>query len=260
MAIFDCCLFAGELDHLLIRCHELEEIVDHFVVVEANTTFQGAPRTMVAHKMIEDGVLDRWKERLRLIQVTNVPHLDGAIGGAGSPTFMVRERFIRDQMMTGYWDARGHDMILTSDVDEIPTVEGVREAQRRLDLERSLVFCQKMFVWSRRWFWPGPSWNTCAYLAGSGFTPQQIRDLRFEMIQEGHVIREGGWHLTWQGGPDANRVKLASFSHAEHLDKMTQIEELALKGIDINNVQLSPVDIASEPWPRFFLDHPEVWT
>ena len=42
--VFDCCLFNGEMDVLAIRFHELNAVVDHFVIVESTLTFSGLPQ------------------------------------------------------------------------------------------------------------------------------------------------------------------------------------------------------------------------
>ena len=44
MTVYDAFLFSGEFDLLYLRVSELAPVVDHFVVVEATTTFQGRPR------------------------------------------------------------------------------------------------------------------------------------------------------------------------------------------------------------------------
>jgi len=39
--IYDCFTFYNELEILKIRLHELSGVVDKFVIVESNKTFQG---------------------------------------------------------------------------------------------------------------------------------------------------------------------------------------------------------------------------
>lgn len=38
--VYDCFIFFNELDLLEIRLNELDDVVDYFVLVEANRTFQ----------------------------------------------------------------------------------------------------------------------------------------------------------------------------------------------------------------------------
>lgn len=257
--IYDCCLFSGEIEHLLIRMTELNDVVDHFVVVECDVSFQGDHKgwTLPWHM---GGPLAPWADKIVPILIHD-PVPDAGRGGLGNDGFMVRERATRDAMQRGYLGkAHVNDLILVSDADEIPTVAGIQEAWTRLNqTERCILFRQNMYVWNRSWLWPGPSWNTCAYLAGSAITPQEARDLRGTMVERNQVVVDGGWHLTWQGGEEENRSKLLSFSHAEHLDKLESLGDRAEWGVDINGVALQPVDIDKTVWPVYFNDHPELW-
>ena len=46
MKIYDCFLFFNELDLLEIRLNELDEVVDYFVIVEGESTFQSKPKEL----------------------------------------------------------------------------------------------------------------------------------------------------------------------------------------------------------------------
>jgi len=46
MRIFDCVLYNGEIEVLLLRLHELHEVVDVFVIVEAGRTFSGRSKEL----------------------------------------------------------------------------------------------------------------------------------------------------------------------------------------------------------------------
>jgi len=45
-ANFDCVLYNGEIEVLLLRLHELHEVVDVFVIVEAGRTFSGRSKEL----------------------------------------------------------------------------------------------------------------------------------------------------------------------------------------------------------------------
>ena len=42
--VFDCVLYNGEIEVLEIRLHELDSVVDNFVIVESDLTFSGHPK------------------------------------------------------------------------------------------------------------------------------------------------------------------------------------------------------------------------
>ena len=116
-----------------------------------------------------------------------------------------------------------------------------------------------MYVWNRHLIWPGPSWDTCAYLAGYGISPQEARDLRGPMIERGHIVEDGGWHLTWQGTPETRNRKLTSFSHAEHGNKADNLQDVIDAKLDINGVPLTEINIDDVIWPKYFDEHPNLW-
>ena len=47
MKIYDCFTFYNEFDLLELRLRETSDLVDYFVVVEANTTFQNQPKELL---------------------------------------------------------------------------------------------------------------------------------------------------------------------------------------------------------------------
>lgn len=258
--IIDCCMFSGETLHLLIRLRELAGVVDRFVVVESTTSFQGERKEPVLPALLEQG-MGPWSDLIVPVIVDDVPAPGGNRGGLGTSMFMRRERHVRDAMQRGLPDDMPDDtLVMYSDVDEIPRASAVQAAHTALleGGQDAVVFQMAMYVWSRRWLWPGPSWDTCATL-GRRYGPQELRDMRGDMIDRGAVMHDAGWHLSWMGGVPACRRKLLTFSHAEHLGKLDRLEELAEQGVDINGVDLLAVDVDGSDWPVWFRDHPGVW-
>lgn len=261
--IIDCCLFSGELLHLEMRLKELEDIVDLFVVVEGSLTFQGDQRSLSLPSILDSTRFIPWKDKIRPVYVDDIPGAGRSRGGAHTKWFMIREAHQRNAMERGFRDIAGPgDLILMSDADEIPSVNAVNRADHKLRLAAAdmVVFDQAMYVWHRGWRWPGPSWNTCAMLGGNATKPQTVREQRIDMINAGHIVSNGGWHLTWMGGLEACQRKLTTFSHAEHLDKLLLFDRFAQEGVDINGVQMQAVNIDDEPWPKWFADYPGCWT
>ncbi|KAG0062765.1 hypothetical protein BGZ92_006117, partial [Podila epicladia] len=48
--VYDTLIFSVELDMLEIRLHELWDVVDHFIIMEANVTFTGLPKELTFAK------------------------------------------------------------------------------------------------------------------------------------------------------------------------------------------------------------------
>jgi beta-1,4-mannosyl-glycoprotein beta-1,4-N-acetylglucosaminyltransferase len=112
-----CVLFNGEFDALAIRIRELDDIVYRFVVVESDTTFSGLKKAVQFTR--EHPAIQKFAARLDFVLVDDMPATDNAWD---------REVRQRNAVMLGLCGASDNDLILMSDVDEIPRPECVGEA------------------------------------------------------------------------------------------------------------------------------------
>ena len=250
MTTYDVVLYDGEADLLQLRASVLAEVVDVFVVVMANRTHQGDPTDAEAIDPVL-AVVHAMSGHSAHGHLVDLAHLDGEPGGgAGRPGYQVRERVHRNGMLAALNLAgvEPGDLVLMSDVDEIPDPEAVRAAQEP-GASFAYVCAQEMRVWSLRWRFPGPWLGTIIArwpdvdegLGGRAWTPQGLRDLRGTMSLDTLPtdLGSGGWHLSWFGDDWRRRRKLASFSHGElaHLDD--DLARRADEGIDVNGVTLT---------------------
>lgn len=53
--VYDCFIFFNEFEQLNIRLHELNPIVDRFVLVESNQTFSGNMKPLYLQKIVNAG-------------------------------------------------------------------------------------------------------------------------------------------------------------------------------------------------------------
>lgn len=114
--VFDCCLFDGEMDVLAIRFHELNAVVDHFVIVESTLTFSGLPQEISfnpCHPSIAP-----FAAKVRHIIVADMPETSDP---------WVREAWQRNAVLRGVPDAAATDLLVLSDVDEIPRSSTIAE-------------------------------------------------------------------------------------------------------------------------------------
>ena len=101
----DCFTFFNELDLLEIRLHSLAPYVDRFVLVESPITHSGKPKPLF---------FEENKERFKGFNITHIisPPMEG-----GSWDIEINQR---GHILDGIKDADPEDVILISDVDEIP--------------------------------------------------------------------------------------------------------------------------------------------
>ena len=108
MKIYDCFTFYHELDLLELRLQTLYDHVDHFVLVEANTTFTDTPKPFLFEE--NKSRYSQWLDKIIHIKVEDMPHSTDA---------WINDRFQRDQIYRGIVDADPNDLIMVSDLDEI---------------------------------------------------------------------------------------------------------------------------------------------
>lgn len=221
MKIFDCVSFYNEFDLLRLRMACLEDLVDGFVVVEAHQTHAGKPKPLY---LSDEGPADlRGHPRL------TVHAVDLPVGFSD----WERDQFQRDAIAGALKEAGAgaDDLVLVSDVDEIPStvaVEQAREALRVATARTILIFEQRLFyfrlnyelVWSRKLPWLGTTaarFGHARSINGLRTTGRNTRGRHargFDRSAEVFRVRDGGWHFSYLGGDDVLRQKLAA--HEEH--------------------------------------------
>ncbi|MHA1277538.1 MAG: hypothetical protein ACTSQ8_10125 [Candidatus Helarchaeota archaeon] len=272
MKIYDCFLFYNELDLLDMRLHELNHIVDFFVLVEAKKTFTGKnkelyykknqelfrdfqdkiihvvvdyPRfSMTKYRLLKlkEIILNKIKlivERVHVLaQIKNVIFKEikwSSIISNPRPLYTPvwnREIYLRNAIMQGLIDTRDEDIILISDVDEIPSPEKI---QRHLNDSAPITFQQKLYYYFinclQNQEWSGTIMTTFRYLKST--TPQELRSKREKFRQ----ISNAGWHFCYLGGVKRIVDKIQTFSHTERNKKdyvnTEKLSQLIKKGKDL---------------------------
>jgi beta-1,4-mannosyl-glycoprotein beta-1,4-N-acetylglucosaminyltransferase len=253
MKIFDCAPFFTEFDQLRLRMAYLDPLVDHFVVVEARRTFTGVPKPLYLSESNARDILEHPKLK---IHVVDFPPTLSNWG---------REQYQRECIGSALKElgARKEDLILVSDVDEIPHREAViraRDYLRTCIHPTILIFEQRLFyfrmnyelVWSRKMPWLGTVaalYGHAKSINGLRTTGRKVRGKAYlGYDREAHVFQmpEGGWHFSYLGGDEAFNRKLAAFAHQE-----SRIQ--AKRGISIQSV----IDNRQSLYPRRGVE--EIW-
>src|SRR4051812_40271897 len=117
MTLCDCFTFYNELDILEIRLRELYDVVDRFVLVEATHTHKGDPKPL--HYATNRARFASWNDKIRHIVIGDLPV------GDNLAAIRRREMGQRNAILLGLMDAQDDDIVLISDVDEIPRKSAV---------------------------------------------------------------------------------------------------------------------------------------
>lgn len=123
MRIFDCFTFFNELELLELRLASLYDVVDRFIIVEANKTHANVPKPFNFYEHLHD--YEKYFQKISYIMDTSVVKYKGA----GDWSI---ENNQRNNIAKGLAEVKAEpdDLVMISDLDEIPNpaiVQTIRE-------------------------------------------------------------------------------------------------------------------------------------
>lgn len=204
--IYDCFQFFNELDILKLRLHIMNPVVDRFVISEATETFSGNPKPLYYEENKE--MFAEFADKIIHVVVDDTP-----------PGYTHdRDTFQKNAVGRGLKDCTDDDIIIFSDLDEIPNPEKVKEIIEHFDRTKIYHFAQRLFycylnmeevsgnllsyagefpgVENKKWI--GSKMCSYALLKEQGL---QLGELRFPERKEcGIRVEDGGWHFGYMGG------------------------------------------------------------
>ena len=229
--LIDCFTFFNELDILELRLRELYEVVDRFVLVEATHTHAGQPKPLVFEQ--NKARFAPWLPKIRHIIVHDLP------AGAGLPGTRQREMTQRNAILRGLVDADDSDVVLISDIDEIPRAHMVPQA---LDPGMVVVYDQTLYYYNLNTSCTNTRWRgTRAALVADvkALSPHVIRyglgtpDQHYPIYA---LAQDAGWHFSYFGDVQHIQAKMQSFLHQELVNAETTdadvIAERVANGLD----------------------------
>jgi hypothetical protein len=256
--VFDCFMFNDELDILEVRLSELFNVVDVFVLIEATFSHRGNSKPLHYHENARR--FARYSKKVKNITVRSMPaepERPFAIGKVPleEEEHWLREGYQRNVLRDGIAAASPNDLIIVSDVDEIPSVNAIRQALtcgRFVFLDLMLNYYYLNLCggrWMKAYAAPKavidqmgdlsrPRWREAKYLD----------DIRGSLDSD--VIRNAGWHFTWQGGAEKIIGKIDSACHLEFeafKDRALLERAMAERRFFIGDVPLREVPVRNLP-------------
>ena len=135
MAIYDCFQFFNEEHILDLRFNILNEFVDFFVFVESTTDHQGQTKKL----NFDPKKFKKFSNKIIYIVVDDTKaNLKKTHTGGES----LVEQHQRNSLMRGLKNCHDNDLIILSDVDEIPDLNKLSLFDKK---NKYAVFSQKMF-------------------------------------------------------------------------------------------------------------------
>lgn len=270
--IYDCFQFFNELDMLKIRLNVMSPIVDKFVISEATETFSGLKKPLYYEENKE--MFAEFADKIIHVVVDDTPQ-----GYTHD-----RDTFQKNAVTRGLKDCTDEDIIIFSDLDEIPNPEKIKEILKDFQEDKIYHFAQRLFYCYlnmeevsgnllsyagefegvERKKWIGSKMCSYKLLREQNL---MLGELRFPERKEiGIRVEDGGWHFGYMGGHGEKDIKkrvqekVISAAHQEYNSKhvLNQVTDQIKDGKDIfgRDAKFIRCEI-DESFPVYVRDHQE---
>jgi len=274
--IYDCFIFFNELDLLEIRLEELYKEVDYFVIVEADRTFGGTKKEYIFEKNKERYVkykdkiiylkvkISKFNFRDRiLIKISNSKYLPrfgtNSLGfnflfmlfGVGKWNVLYNQR---NKIFKGIKNAKSDDIIIVSDLDEIPNKKLFKKIKDKLN-ETSYIYLEhKTFFYYLNCLAKDLKWNgsrACKFQTLKKDVKEKIYYIHEKAPKEFfnqiwgikkrvYKLNNAGWHFTYLGGP--KKIYLKSKTGVAEANPRKISKQIIQKDIDEGKFRLNEKD------------------
>jgi beta-1,4-mannosyl-glycoprotein beta-1,4-N-acetylglucosaminyltransferase len=228
-----------------LRLHILDEYVDYFVIVESLFNHRGEKRKLKFNL----NKYKQFKKKIIYIVYKEPPHkiekIDINESEENKSIIIKRNAYFResgqrDYIIKGLTKASDNDLILISDVDEIPNLKNLNLNNVK---KKIFFFRQDMYYYKFNLKLPNFKWiGTRACKRKDLLSPQWLRNIRnkkypiyridalFSKRKYTNIqfIKNGGWHFSNIKKAEEIRYKLKSYLHHREFD----LNPLSVKEID----------------------------
>ncbi len=233
MKIYDCFMYYDEDLCLDVRLNTLNEYVDFFIIVEAKYAHNGEKRKL----RFNINNFKKFKNKIRYIVLDKQPkdliknNNKYSVDAIKILNAIQRENLQRNFIMKGIYDAKKDDLIIISDLDEIPNLSVIN--LKNIRTKQIYIFEQDFFYYKfnlqnthQKWF--GTRMCKFEFLK----SPQWLRNVKpkkykffridtwfdEKKYQNVHFIKNGGWHFTYIKTPKLIQKKLKTYLHHQEYD------------------------------------------
>mgnify|MGYP001242718125 CR=1 FL=1 len=292
MKVYDCFMFFDENLVLELRLNLLDKYVDYFVIVESKYNHKGEAKRLnfdiKKFKKFEQKIIyiiyDQQPSDLYKFEKEDTKH---DIDSKYIFNAYKRENAQRNLISQGLKNASQDDLIIISDVDEIPNLEKINFNKIKNEI---LIFRQDMFYYKfnlklSNFKWTGskackmkklisPQWlrsikdkKFAFYRFDTFFSSTKYRNLKF--------IEDGGWHYTNMKNAKEIEHKLKSYLHHQEFEanqiNLGQIEKIIKSKKAIYNVNADKrqgkfgegpqlIKINSDKIPNYLKNNPQIYS
>ena len=242
MKVYDCFMFSDEKMLHDIRLNYLNKFVDKFLIVESKYLHNGMEKKLNFNinefynfkNKIEYFVIDKHPEG-----ILNFNEKDSSLEKDKKKIInsLLRENFQRNQLNKMLSGLNPNDLILISDLDEIPDIRSIDFKEINNEI---LIFKQKMFYYKFNLLYENFIWfGTKAVKKKNFVSAQWLRNVKnkiypfwrldtyFSKKKYSNIkfIENGGWHFSYLKKPKDIHKKLLTFLHHQDYEKSNITEE-----------------------------------
>ena len=247
MIIYDCFMYFDEDLLLDLRLNTLSKYVSKFVITEATYTHNGTKKKL----RFDINNFKKFKDKIQYIivdtQPPNILPIDDRDNFEKKGQKLIlngyaRDNYQRNKLADGIKEAADDDIIIISDLDEIPNLKKINFNQIK---NKIIQFKQKMFYYKLNLYYPEFYWfGSRACKKKNLISPQWLRNVKSKKYSKFRMdiifnkkkysdiffVLDGGWHFTCIRTPEDLKYKLLNFAH--HYD----FEQSGLNSEDLKKI------------------------
>jgi len=292
MKIYDGFLFFNELDLLEIRLNTLNDVVDYFVLVEASVTHSGKSKPYYFEENKEK--FSKFLHKIIHLKINDIPDdfsnfskfepknfdekcvydIHRFIETANNFNRFTQPHYGRDFyqkecIRRGLEFANDDDIIILSDLDEIPNPEIIMRLNEFYDSNEFYTLNQIMYCYyfnlmcfsytdnSKNFKEMNANWKGSRFASYSKLKNYSYNLLR---VQDNNDVINGGWHFSYMGGKDRVKSKIEASSAIEwnNSNVMSNLESNLNQEYDVINRGDTLIKVQiDDTYPKYFLDNIE---
>ena len=213
-----------------LRLNSMDKFVKKFVITEATYTHNGSKKEL----KFNINNFKKFKDKINYIVIHKQPEniIELVEGEAKEKrgeklilNGMARDYFQREGLAKGLTNASGEDLILISDLDEIPNLNNLNLSKLNNNI---LIFEQKIFYYKLNLMYDKFLWHGTKGIQNKNLlSPQWLRNIKGKNYSKWRLdtffskkkysnlifVKNGGWHFTCLRTPEELEKKLLNFAH-----------------------------------------------
>jgi len=265
--VYDCITFYQANMLFQLRFEILKDVVDYFVICEANKSHTGLKKEFNFNPKIPE----KYKHKIIYIKVTDLP--DIKIKGKKDYKLLSLQM---ENLFKGIRSANQNDLIIFSDEDEIPNPNIINSFNYKK--YKFGIFLQNMYYYKLNIMnidegngnWAGP--RICQKKNLKSFFKLRLLKIknleypfwRIDKERSIELIKSGGWHFTYLMKPKEISKKIEDMAHTEfNKEKFKDINSIEnniknLKDPFNRDLNLKKTEI-DETYPEFIQKNKELY-